>query len=149
MHGTLTPDGALFLAGIATLAGALLLYVLVSALTNDGVSVLPDPLLLGWWGGAWIPGIVVVARSHAANAALLAHERCHHRQQARDGYIRWAWRYLTDKRARLAYEIEAYRVWLDIAPQDRERVLWWLTHDYGAGLSSHEVVAMLDSQAAG
>ena len=55
------------------------------------------------------------------------------------------WRYLTDKRKRLDYEIEAYRAWLDVSPQDRYKVLWWLTHNYNIGYPSWQIEAMLDN----
>lgn len=106
---------------------------------------IPDRLLFGFGGAAWIPGIILIGKSNKGNAALIAHERCHHDQQRRDGYLRWCWRYVTDRRARLDYEIEAYRVWLAIAPQDRSKVLWWLTHNYNIGYASLQIEAMLDN----
>ena len=86
----------------------------------------------------------MIGKSNTGNAALIAHEQCHHAQQRRDGYLRWCWRYITDRSARLDYEIEAYRVWLAIAPQDRWLVLHWLTHNYAAGLPAYEIETLLD-----
>jgi hypothetical protein len=107
---------------------------------------IPDRLLFGFGGAAWIPGIILIGESHAGNTALIAHEQCHHDQQRRDGYLRWCWRYVTSKKWRLRYEVEAYRVWLGIAHQDRYKVLHWLTHNYGAGLPMSEIAVLLDSK---
>lgn len=107
---------------------------------------IPDRLLFGFGGAAWIPGIIFIGKSHAGNAALIAHEQCPHDQQSRDGWLRWCWRYVTNRRARLDYEIEAYRVWLAIAPQDRYKVLHWLTNNYGASLPAREIETLLDQQ---
>jgi hypothetical protein len=38
---------------------------------------------------------------------VIEHERVHVRQQARDGFCRFVWRYLTSRRWRLDYEAEA------------------------------------------
>lgn len=105
---------------------------------------IPDRLLFSFDGVAWIPGIILIGKSHAGNAALIAHEQCHQAQQRRNGYLRWCWRYVTSKAWRLDYEVEAYRVWLAVSPQDRYKVLWWLTHNYDAGMSQLEIVSMLD-----
>lgn len=143
----LSPDGAIFLAILAAAAIITLLYVIIQSIRNDGVAVVPDFLVFGWWDITLHRRLVLIAKKHQHDPGLIAHYKCHLAQQARDGTLTFWWRYLTDKRKRLAYEIEAYRAWLDVSPQDRYKVLWWLKHNYDAGLSGPQLEAMLDRRA--
>jgi len=144
MTNTLTQDGLLFLLVIAAITVASVIYTIIKATRNHGIAVVPDLVLFGVWGFTTSPWLVLIASSQKDNAALIAHERCHQMQMRRDGLLTFWWGYLTSKHARLAYEIEAYRVWLDIAPGDRFKVLWWLEHGYNVGLSGPQIEAMLD-----
>lgn len=61
-----------------------------------------------------LPGLILVDRSQAdawdpwRRYALVAHERVHDEQMARDGYARWLLRYVLSVPHRLRYEAEAY-----------------------------------------
>ncbi len=104
---------------------------------------LPPLLLFGYWGSAPAPWLLILSSTHSDNAALIAHEQCHQAQQRRDGTLRFWWRYLTSKPLRLAYEAEAYRVWIDVAPEDRAKVTHWLAKRYGFNITHAEAAAML------
>jgi hypothetical protein len=144
MTNTLTPEGLLFLLAIAAIAVTAIIYTIIKAIRNHGIAVVPDFFLFGVWGFTTSPWMILIASSQKDNTALIAHERCHQMQMRRDGLLTFWWGYLTNKHARLAYEIEAYRVWLDIAPGDRFKVLWWLEHGYNVGLTKAEIESRLD-----
>lgn len=58
-----TPDGAIFLAALATIAPCLLIYIILQAIRGKGIVVLPYGLLFGCDGAAWIPGIILIGKS--------------------------------------------------------------------------------------
>lgn len=141
------PDAQIFLAILATAALCALLYIVVQAIRGKGVAVLPDWLVPGdWWDITIHRRLVLVSQKHQHDLGLIAHYKCHLAQQARDGTPTFWWRYLTDKRKRLAYEIEAYRAWLDVSPKDRFKVIWWIKHNYDTGLSEFEIEALLNGK---
>lgn len=145
MTKTLTPDGLMVLSVLAVAALCTLLWIFARARRHGGVAEVPSWLMFGWDGAAWSPGVIVINRDARNKPALLAHERCHQAQQRRDGLLRFWWRYLTRRQARLAYEVEAYRVWLDVSPGDRWRVLHILVNSYGFGLTTAQAEALLES----
>lgn len=61
-----------------------------------------------------VPGLILVDRSQAdawdpwRRYALVAHERVHDEQMARDGFARWLARYVFSVCWRIEYEAEAY-----------------------------------------
>ena len=128
----------------AVFAISLMLRILICIIWRNGICPLPGFMMFGFWGSAITPWLIFVANDHKDNLALIAHERCHQEQQRRDGTLTFWWRYITDKTARQDYEIEAYRVWLDVAPNDRYKVIWWLTHNYNAGLNALQITTLLD-----
>lgn len=67
-------------------------------LFGDGLTVCPWLVLIRWE----VPDGI---RKH-----LVPHELCHVAQQRADGWLRFWWRYITDQKAKLVYELEAYRV---------------------------------------
>lgn len=147
MTNTLTPDGLLFLSAIAAITATAITYIILQAIRGKGIAVLPDWLVPGdWWDICLHRNLVLISAKHKDDPGLMAHVRVHLAQQAQDGTITFWWRYLTDKRKRLDYETEAYRAWLDVSPQDRKKVLWWLTYNYEAGLSVYEIGTMLDRE---
>lgn len=107
--------------------------------------ILPSPFLLGFWGSAPFPWLLILSYEHRNNTALIAHEQCHQEQQRRDGVLTFWWRYLTSPAHRLAYELEAYRVWLQVAPQDEARVVYWLTSKYGLDVTHQDALALLQA----
>lgn len=107
---------------------------------------LPEPLLLGYWAVAYTPWLMLVSSKHKDNAALIAHERCHQEQQRRDGTLRFWWRYLTNKQARFDYELEAYRVWCAVAPQDQDYCARVLAGKYGLGLTAMQALVALSER---
>lgn len=110
---------------------------------------LPQFMLLGYWASAPAPWLMLVSRNHKDNAALIAHECCHQEQQRRDGTLRFWWRYLTNKQARFDYELEAYRAWCAVAPQDQGYCARVLSSKYGLGLTPMQaLVALVDARSA-
>jgi len=106
---------------------------------------LPDFMLFGYWASAPFPWLMILAKTYSDHAALIAHEQCHQGQQRRDGVLTFWWRYLTNKSWRLAYEVEAYKVWLQVAPHDEWRVSYVLAHNYGLDLSAEQAREILNS----
>ena len=104
---------------------------------------LPDWLMLGWGGFAPAPWLLVLSKKHARNGGLLAHERCHQAQQRRDGWLTFMWRYATSKPHRLAYELEAYRVWLRLEPQRAHIFAAAMADKYDLGVSYIDAYALL------
>lgn len=130
-----TPDGLLVAYGLGAFLAAYAFYVLAKAAGNDGIAVLPDGLLFGFWGSAPLPWLIIVGKSWQHHAALIAHERCHQDQQRRDGLLTFWWRYMTSKSWRLSYEVEAYKVWLRVAPEDEWIVCRTLANSYDFDLT--------------
>lgn len=138
-----TPDGKIVLCLLAIACLCVLLWIFRQARRNNGIAELPSFLMFGWGGAAWSPSVIVISSSAGNKPALIAHERCHQRQQLRDGWLRFYWRYLTNTQARLEYEVEAYKVWLAVSPQDRWRVIAMLINGYGFNLSRHDAEILL------
>ena len=139
----MTPDGTLVLAALAIGVLLVLLWIFSKARANGGVAELPSILMFGWGGAAWGQHTIVVDRDDWSKAALIAHERCHQRQMARDGTLRFYWRYFTSKSARQDYEIEAYRVWVQVEPTDMWRCVRALTGSYGLDITDQEAMELL------
>lgn len=75
--------------------------------------VLRVPLIMLWGDGLTICPWLVLIRwemSEAQRKHLIPHELVHVEQMRRDGWFRFYWRYLTDQKERLAYEVAAYKV---------------------------------------
>lgn len=138
---SLTPhQTAAFLAAVAI---AFLLYVLLCILFQKGICPLPSIMLMGFWGIAVCPWLMLVAIEYRNHAPLLAHERIHQDQQRRDGLLTFWFGYLFNKTKRLNYEVEAYKVWVQVAPKDLERCVWYLTKSYEFNLTDAEATALL------
>jgi hypothetical protein len=105
--------------------------------------ILPPFLLFGFCGSAPTPWLLILSSANRNNAALIAHEQCHQSQQRRDGTLRFWWRYITNKAWRLAYEVEAYKVWLDVQPLDAGKVGMWLCKNYGFDIELSEAFELL------
>lgn len=139
----MTPDGILFLATLAIAALCVLLWIFWKARANGGVAELPSFLMFGWGGAAWGQTCIVVDRADWSKAALIAHEKCHQQQMARDGTLRFYWRYLTSTESRQEYEVEAYRVWVQVEPNDLYRCARALITSYGLSITYQETVELL------
>ena len=139
----LTNDGQIVAAVLAVAALCVPLWIFAKARSNGGIVYLPSWMMFGWGGAAWGQTCIVVDRSDWSKAALIAHERCHQAQMARDGTLRFYWRYFTSKQARQQYEIEAYRVWVQVEPNDLWRCVRALTGSYGLGITDQEAVELL------
>jgi hypothetical protein len=139
----MTPDGILVLAALAIGVLCVPLWIFSKARANGGVVFLPSWMMFGWGGAAWGQACIVIDRSAWSKTALIAHERCHQQQMARDGTLRFYWRYLTSKEARQDYEIEAYMVWVQVEPNDLWRCVRALTGSYGLGITDQEAVELL------
>lgn len=136
-------DIKLLSAVLAVAALCVPLWIFAKARRNGGVAELPSMLMFGWGGAAWGQTCIVVDRSDWSKAALIAHERCHQAQMARDGTLRFYWRYFTSKQARQQYEIEAYRVWVQVEPNDLWRCVRALTGSYGLDITDQEAMELL------
>ena len=139
----MTPDGILFLAALAIGVLCVLLWIFAKARSNGGVAELPSFLMFGWGGAAWGQNVIVIDKDAWSKSALIAHERCHQEQMARDGTATFYWRYFTSTEARQDYEIEAYRVWVHVEPADLWRCVRALTGSYGLGITDQEAIELL------
>ena len=139
----LTPDGLLVAAVLAVAALCVPLWIFAKARRNNGVAELPSGLMFGWGGAAWGQHCIVIDRSAWSKSALIAHERCHQQQMARDGTRRFDWRDFTPPAARQDYEIEAYRVWVQVEPTDMWRCVRALTGSYGLDITDQEAMELL------
>ena len=139
----LTPDGLLVAAVLAVAALCVPLWIFAKARRNNGVAELPSGLMFGWGGAAWGQSCIVIDRDTWHKGPLIAHERCHQDQMARDGTLRFYWRYFTSKQARQEYEVEAYRVWVQVEPNDMWRCVRALTGSYGLDITDQEAMELL------
>ena len=62
---------------------------------------------------------------------------------AHSGQYRAYWRYFTSKQARQDYEIEAYRVWVQVEPADMWRCVRALTGSYGLDITDQDAMELL------
>lgn len=139
----MTPDGLLVAAALAVAVLCVPLWIFAKARRNGGVAELPSMLMFGWGGAAWGQTCIVIDRSAWSKSALIAHERCHQQQMARDGTLRFYWRYFTNTEARQDYEIEAYRVWVQVEPNDMWRCVRALTGSYGLDITDQDAMELL------
>jgi hypothetical protein len=100
-------------------------------------------LLFGWGGAAWSPDIIVIDKDNQNKEALIAHERVHQDQQRKYGWLTFYFKYLTNKQFRFEMEIEAYKAWLQVLPNDLEKVIWWLLNSYNISKSREEIIKLL------
>ena len=136
-------DAAFVISAVAIVVLCVPLWVFWKARRNGGIAELPSMLMFGWGGAAWGQTCIVIDRDTWKRGALIAHERCHQRQMARDGTLRFYWRYFTSKQARQEYEVEAYRVWVQYEPGDVYLCANWLVNSYGFNIPYSEAVALL------
>ena len=143
MSMPLTPDGQIVAAVLVVAALCVPLWIFAKARRNGGVAELPSGLMFGWGGAAWGQSCIVIDRDTWHKGPLIAHERCHQQQMARDGTLRFYWRYFTNTEARQDYEIEAYRVWVQVEPNDMWRCVRALTGSYGLDITDQEAMELL------
>jgi hypothetical protein len=139
------PDAQIVLALLAVAVLATVLWIFWKARRNGGVAELPSFLMFGWGGAAWGQTCIVIDRDTWKRGALIAHERCHQRQMARDGTLTFYWRYFTSKQARQEYEVEAYRVWVQHEPGDVYLCANWLVNSYGLKIGLPAAMQLLKS----
>ena len=139
----LTPDGLIVVAALAVAALCVPLWIFSKARSNGGIVYLPSWMMLGWGGAAWGQTCIVIDRDTWKRGALIAHERCYQQQMARDGTLAFYWRYMTSKQARQDYEIEAYRVWVQVKPDDLYRCARALMESYGLDVTYQEATEIL------
>ena len=138
----LTPDGLIFLCGVAIAILSVFLYIFVRSRTNDGIVELPWFLMFGWGGAAWSPNIIVISKDARNKKALIAHERRHQEQQREHGLLNFWFKYITNKKFRLDMEVDAYRVWLQTSPEDYWQVAQMLK-GYGVDLTDAKIRELL------
>ena len=66
-------------------------------------------------------------------------------QQQRDGWLTFWRRYLFSKDWRYIYELEAYRVWLNVAPTDFWKVVSMMKN-YGFTVSEADIISALSKR---
>jgi hypothetical protein len=137
---TTSPAAAIFAALALTI---LLLHIIRCVIWQKGICPLPSIMLLGFWGVSITPWLMFVSIGYKDHEALIAHERSHQMQQRRDGLLTFWSNYIFDKEMKLKYEVEAYKVWLEVNPKDREKVIFWLMNGYDFELSRQEVEALI------
>lgn len=138
-----TPDGLLVLSAILIAILLTILWIFHKARTNSGIAELPSFLMFGWGGAAWSPSIIVIKKDAYNKPALIAHERHHQKQQLRYGTFTFFFRYFTSKEFRFKMELEAYKVWYKISPNDLERLVFIMTNSYGFNASKDEARKLL------
>ena len=143
MSMPLTPDGQIVAAVLAVAALCVPLWIFAKARRNGGIVYLPSWMMFGWGGAAWGQHCIVIDRNSWHKGPLIAHERCHQDQMARDGTLRFYWRYFTSKQARQEYEVEAYRVWVQVEPTDMWRCVRALTGSYGLDITDQDAMELL------
>lgn len=142
-------DIKLLSAVLAVAALCVPLWIFAKARRNEGIAELPSVLMFGWGGAAWGRYCIVISRDARNKWALIAHERCHQAQMARDGTLRFYWRYFTSKQARQQYEVEAYRAWVRHTPGDLHLCAYWLANSYGLSMTNQEFIDVLSGYANG
>ena len=133
----------IFISILLSLIISFLVWVTFKAKLNNGVVELPTYLMFGWGGAAWTPSIIVIDKNNKNKEALIAHERVHQEQQRKYGWFKFYLKYLTNKQFRFEKEVEAYKAWLQVLPNDFEKVIWWLLNSYGISASREEITKLL------
>lgn len=138
-----TPDGLLVVCAILIGALLTLLWIFHKARTNNGIAEIPAFLMFGWGGAAWSHNMIVIRKDVYNKPALIAHERHHQKQQLKEGTFKFFLKYLTNKDYRFRMELEAYKVWYQMSPNDLERLVFIMTNSYGFNVSKDDVRKLL------
>ena len=133
----------IFISILLSLIISFLVWIEFKAKLNNGVVELPTYLMFGWGGAAWTPSIIVIDKNNKNKEALIAHERVHQEQQRKYGWFKFYFKYLTNKQFRFEMEAEAYKAWLQVLPNDFEKVIWWLLNSYNISASREEIIKLL------
>lgn len=133
----------IFIYILLSLAISFLVWITFKAKLNNGVVELPTYLMFGWGGAAWTPSIIVIDKNNQNKEALIAHERVHQDQQRKYGWFKFYFKYLTNNQFRFEMEVEAYKAWLQVTPNDIEKVIWWLLNSYNISKSREEIIKLL------
>ena len=133
----------IFISILLSLIISFLVWITFKAKLNNGVVELPTYLMFGWGGAAWTPSIIVIDKNNKDKEALIAHERVHQEQQRKYGWLKFYFKYLTNKQFRFDMEVEAYKSWLVVAPADQEKVIWWLLNSYNISSTREEIIKLI------
>ncbi len=134
---------SIFISILLSLIISFLVWLTLKAKSNNGIVELPTALMFGWGGAAWTPSIIVIDKNNKNKEALIAHERVHQEQQRKYGWLKFYFKYLTNKQFRFDMEVEAYKSWLVVAPADQEKVIWWLLNSYNISSTMEEIIKLL------
>ena len=132
-----------FIFILLALVSVFLVWTTLNAKLNNGIVEIPTALMFGWGGAAWTPSVIVIDKNNKSKEALIAHERVHQAQQRKYGWLKFYFKYLTNKQFRFEMEVEAYKAWLEVLPNDFEKVIWWLLNSYGISASREEITKLL------
>ena len=133
----------IFISILLSLVICILVWLTLKAKSNNGIVEMPTYLMFGWGGAAWTPSIIVIDKNNKNKEALIAHERVHQEQQRKYGWLKFYFKYLTNKQFRFKMEVEAYKAWLEVLPNDLEKVIWWLLNSYNTSASREEIIKLL------
>ena len=133
----------IFISILLSLIISFLVWLILKAKSNNGIVEMPTYLMFGWGGAAWTPSIIVIDKNNKNKEALIAHERVHQEQQRKYGWFKFYFKYLTNKQFRFKMEVEAYKAWLEVLPNDLEKVIWWLLNSYNTSASREEIIKLL------
>lgn len=133
----------IFISTLLSLIISFFVWIVFKSKLNNGVVELPPALMFGWGGAAWTPSIIVINKNNQNKEALIAHERVHQDQQRQHGWFKFYFKYLTNKQFKFEMEIEAYKAWLQVLPNDFEKVIWWLLNSYNVSKSREEIIKLL------
>jgi len=86
---------------------------------------------------------MILSSEHKNNTPLIEHEKVHQMQQRRDGLLTFWWRYFTNREWKLAYEVEAYKRWIEVKPEDENLCARWLAFSYGFDITVDEAYRLL------
>jgi len=108
--------------------------------------ILPPFFLFGYWGASVSPSLMILSSEHKDHQALIEHEKVHQGQQRRDGTLTFWWRYFTSKKWKLAYEVEAYKRWIEVKPEDENLCARWLAFSYGFDITVDKAYELLNKE---
>jgi hypothetical protein len=100
------------------------------------------PALFNAWGLTIWPIIFIVPKQ-IKNLPLIAHEKVHLKEQARWLVIPWWIAYLLSRKFRLAAEVRAHRVQIDMGGCTPEQAARWLATNYWLGIDTPSALAAL------
>jgi hypothetical protein len=140
----ITPDGLLFLQSFAVAAAIYVAWIVWQLATNNGMARVHKIFLLGNHGICFAPWLILVWLD--CEKTIPAHERVHAKQQLAlgrwFGFLKFHWLYLTDRKQRQAWEVEAYQESYNQNPAGLNNYALYL-RQYGVNMTQTEALRLL------